>query len=235
MLSAGAFVQVDVDVTDELRLSGGARYDVIAFQVLPFIPTFTQVEPGEQRLGGSGLNAGLSLNLGAAFEVIENTTLYANFAQGFSLPSLAFLVVNVAPNVEIDGDEIVSPQIVNSLDLGIRGKLGNNFAYGLAGFYAFSENASQIQFDAATGFGSRVQAPQQNYGFEATLEAAPARGVRIGASLSLTETDVDPQDDGTFQPASVPPIDQRQFGAVFASRRRNGFGRNITATLAFDF
>lgn len=337
LTSGGLFLQVDFDATDKLRLSGGARYDIISFDVLPFTPTFTRVEPGLQRLGGSGSNNGLSLNLGAAYEFIENTTLYANFAQGFSLPSLAFLVVNVAPNVEIDGDEIVSPQIVNSLDLGIRGQIGNNLAYGVAGFYAFSEDGSQIRFDPTTGFGERVQAPQRNYGFEISLDAVPAEGFRVGTTLSITETDVDPQDDGTFQPGStvdmiplttsirasydipsidglsfsaelftvgnrdraftflvdsdddgqtdldgngdpiradgyrlrgfttvdlganyqfklgnvnsflalqilnilnetyVPPIDQRQFGAIFASRRRNGFGRNATLTLGFDF
>ncbi|MEM6633643.1 MAG: hypothetical protein AAF694_28480, partial [Bacteroidota bacterium] len=32
----------------------------------------------------------------------------------------------------------------------------------------------------------------------------------------------------------VPPISQRQFGEVFAIRRRNGFGRNLTMTLGFD-
>ncbi|MEM9723369.1 MAG: TonB-dependent receptor, partial [Bacteroidota bacterium] len=339
LFSAGIFLQADFDVTDDLRLSGGARFDAISFDVLPFIPTFTRVEPGQQRLGGSGSNSGVSLNVGAAYEFIENTTLYANFSQGFSLPSLAFLVVNVAPNVEIEGDEIVSPQIVNSVDLGIRGQIGDNLAYGVAGFYAFSEDGSQIRFDAATGFGERVQAPQRNYGFELSLDAAPAKGFLIGTSLSITETDVDPQDDGTFQPASsvetiplttsirtsytvpsieglsftaelftvgnrdrafrflvdsdedgeidldanenpiradgyllrgfstvdigasyqfpkewlggvggylsfqvlnllnetyVPPISQRQFGEVFAIRRRNGFGRNLTMTLGFD-
>ncbi|MEM6380832.1 MAG: TonB-dependent receptor, partial [Bacteroidota bacterium] len=339
LFNGGVFLQADVDVTDKLRLSGGARFDVISFDVLPFIPTFTTVQPGELRLGGSGSNSGLSLNIGTAYEFVENTTAYANFSQGFSIPSLAFLVVNIAPGIEIDGDEIVSPQIVNSVDFGIRGKLGDNFAYGLAGFYAFSDDGSQIQFDPATGFGSRVQAPQRNYGFEVNLEAAPTPDLRIGANISVTETDVDPQDDGTFQPAStvetiplttslraayqvptvkglafsaelfsignrdraftflvdsdengeidldgngdpiradgyqlegyttvdfgasyefpknwfgdvngsvslqvlnlfnetyVPPIDQRQFGEVFAIRRRNGFGRNMTITLNFD-
>ncbi|MEL7162160.1 MAG: hypothetical protein AAFN92_15500, partial [Bacteroidota bacterium] len=33
----------------------------------------------------------------------------------------------------------------------------------------------------------------------------------------------------------VPPTSQRQFGPIFAIRRRNGFGRNLTATLAFNF
>ncbi|MEM9985843.1 MAG: TonB-dependent receptor, partial [Bacteroidota bacterium] len=202
LLSGGAFVQADFNVTENLRLSGGVRYDAISFTVLPFIPTFTQVQPGELRLGGSGFNSGFSLNLGTAYEFVENTTLYANFSQGFSLPSLAFLVVNVEPGVEIDGDELVSPQIVNSADLGLRGQIGKKVAYGLAGFYAYSEDGSQIQFDAATGFGSRVQAPQRNYGFEASLDVAPVKGLRLGATLALTETDVDPQDDGTFQPAS---------------------------------
>ncbi len=339
LFNGGIFLQADYDVTDKLRLSGGARFDAISFDVLPFIPTFTVIEPGVERIGGSGSNSGLSLNLGTAYEVVENTTLYANFAQGFSLPSLAFLVVNVAPDVKIEGDDIVSPQVVNSVDFGVRGQLGNNFAYGLAGFYAFSEDGSQIQFDAATGFGQRIQAPQRNYGFEVSLEAAPADGLLLSTSLSITETDVDPQDDGTFQPAStvetiplttsvraayelpsvkglsfnaelftmgsrdrafvflvdsdndgqidlddndnpiradgyrlrgfttidlganyefpekwlgdvggrlsvqvlnllnetyVPAIDQRQFGAIFANRRRNGFGRNLTMTLAFD-
>ena len=339
LFSGGVFVQADWDINSRLRLSGGARYDVNSFDVLPFIPTFARVAPGQQRLGGSGTNSGLSLNLGTSYEVIENTNLYVNFAQGFSIPSLAFLVVNVAPDQEIQGDEIVSPQIVNSIDLGVRGQIGSNFAYGLAGFYAFSEDGSQIQFDAATGFGERVQAPQRNYGFEATLDAAPAKGFRVGTTISITETDVDPQDDGTFQPAStvdavpfttslrtsytlpsapglsfslelfsisnrdrafrflldkdndgqtdldddgnpiradgyrlrgfstldlggsytfpeswlggiggrisfqvlnllnetyVPPIDQRQFGEVFAIRRLNGFGRNLTVSLEFD-
>lgn len=338
--SGGVFFQTDVDVTDALRLSGGLRYDINAFEILPFIPTFTRLEPGRQRLGGTGQNAGLSVNLGAAYEVVENTTLYANFAQGFSLPALGFLVTNVEPDIEIDGDEIVSPQIVNSVDLGVRGQLGTNLAYSLAGFYAFSEDGSQIRFDPATGFGERIQAPQRNYGFEATLEASPAKGLLFSSTIAVAETDVDPQDNDSFQPGSttdvnpfttsirtsyspasasglslfaelfsvanrdrafnflldedkngepdltedgtpiradgyrlrgfstldvgasylfpekwmgdiggslsfqilnllnetyVPPIDQRQFGNVFAIRRRNGFGRNLTVTLAFDF
>ncbi|MEL6916199.1 MAG: TonB-dependent receptor [Bacteroidota bacterium] len=340
LFNAGIFAQADVDVTEELRISGGARFDVISFDVLPFAPTFTFVSPGLNRLGGSGSNSGLSINIGAAYEFVENTTLYANLSQGFSIPSLAFLVVNVAPDQVIEGDEIVSPQIVNSLDFGLRGNLGNNFAYGIAGFYAFSQDASQIQFDNATGQGSRVQAPQRNVGFEVTMQAAPTKDLRLDASISLTETDVDPQDDGTFQPAStvetipfttslranyaipavkglsvnaevyslanrdrafnflvdadndgqididddgnptradgfrlegyttvdfgtnyifpkswfgdvkanfsltvqnlfnetyVPLISQRQFGDIFADRRRNGFGTNFTATLNFKF
>lgn len=202
LLTGGAFAQADYDALDNLRLSAGARFDYITFDILPFIPTFTTVQPGVERPGGSGTNTGLSLNLGAAYEVVPQTTLYANFSQGFSLPELAFLVVNVDPDVEIDGDEIVSPQVVNSLDVGVRGRLNDRFSYGLAGFFAFSEDASQIQFDTSTGQGERTQAPKRNYGFEANVEAAPAEGFRLGADISLTETDVDPQDDGTFQPAS---------------------------------
>ncbi|MEM1269453.1 MAG: TonB-dependent receptor, partial [Bacteroidota bacterium] len=202
LTSGGVFVQADIDATDALNLSVGARYDVNSFEVIPFIPTFTRVAPGENRLGGSGSNSGLSLNLGAAFEYAPQNTVYTNFSQGFSLPSLAFLVVNIEPGVVIEGDEIVSPQVVNSVDLGFRGQLGTNFAYGVAGFFAFSEDASQIQFDTSTGQGMRLQAPQRNYGFEATINASPAQGLRIGADVAITETDVDPQDDGTFQPAS---------------------------------
>ncbi|MEL6770058.1 MAG: TonB-dependent receptor [Bacteroidota bacterium] len=351
LTSGGLFVQADYDPIEALRLTAGARYDMIAFDILPFTPTFTRVEPGVQRPGGSGYNAGLSLNLGAAYEVVPQTTLYANFAQGFSLPSLAFLVVNVDPGIPIQGDEIVSPQIVNSLDFGVRGQVGDNFAYGVAGFFAFSEDASQIRFNSSTGQGERIQAPQRNYGFEVSVDAVPAAGLRVGADVSVTETDLKPQppqelidaglldeDDGTFRPAStvetipltttlrasyalpmvdglsfnaevytlnnrtraftflldedkngvtdttmagdpsradayvlrgyttvdagvtyvfpddlfgdvgarlsvqflnllnetyIPAISQRQVGPIFASRRRNGFGRNVTVTLNF--
>ncbi|MEO0731329.1 MAG: TonB-dependent receptor, partial [Bacteroidota bacterium] len=207
--SGGAFLQADYDVSDELRLSGGVRYDINSFDILPFIPTFTRLEPGRLRLGGSGSNSGFSVNLGAAYQVKENTNVYANFAQGFSLPALGFLVTNVSPDTVISGDEIVSPQIVNSVDIGVRGKLGNNFAYGLATFYAFSQEGSQIRFDPVSGQGERVQAPQRNYGFEATLDAAPAEGLLIGITVAVAEADVDPQDDGTFQPAST--IDMNPF------------------------
>ncbi|MEM9664536.1 MAG: TonB-dependent receptor, partial [Bacteroidota bacterium] len=202
LLSGGVFLQADYDALENLHLSAGLRYDYISFDILPFTPTFTRVEPGQQRLGGSGANSGLSVNLGAAYEFTPQTALFANFSQGFSLPSLGFLVVNVAPGIEVEGDEIVSPQVVNSVDLGVRGQIGDNFAYGLSTFFAFSEDASQIQFDTQTGQGRRVQAPQRNFGFEANLEAAPAPGFRVGADVSVTETEVDPQDDGTFQPGS---------------------------------
>ncbi|MEM1268681.1 MAG: hypothetical protein AAGI08_01410, partial [Bacteroidota bacterium] len=33
----------------------------------------------------------------------------------------------------------------------------------------------------------------------------------------------------------IPPISQRQVGDVFAIRRRNGYGRNITVTLGLSF
>ncbi|MEM6722620.1 MAG: TonB-dependent receptor [Bacteroidota bacterium] len=339
LLSGGAFAQADYQITEDLRVSGGARFDIISFDILPFVPTFTFNQPGALRLGGGGRNTGLSLNLGLSYEIVDNMTVFGNFAQGFSLPSLAFLVVDLEPGVFIEGGDIVSPQIVNTLDLGLRGKVGTNFAYGITGFYAYSEDGSQISFNSTTGQGMRVQAPQRNYGFELSLEAIPAKGLRISTNIALTETDVDPQDDGTFQPGSsieaiplttsirasyqipnvpglafnaelytlnnrdraflflvdsdddgqidmdddgniiradgyelkgystvdvgatfefpqkwlgdvggrlslqvlnllnetyIPAISQRQFGALFADRRRNGFGRNMTLTVTFD-
>ncbi|MBB5751758.1 TonB-dependent receptor [Prosthecomicrobium pneumaticum] len=94
--SVAAFAQLDVPVTERLRLRGGVRYekfflDVEDFTrpdawVLGFSPTF--VPTAIEVYGGSFDYDALTFNAGAVFDVTDEVEAFASFSQGFSITDI---------------------------------------------------------------------------------------------------------------------------------------------------
>ncbi|MEM9058920.1 MAG: TonB-dependent receptor [Pseudomonadota bacterium] len=202
----GLFAQADFDVTEEITVTGGVRYDRFSFEALPHDPPFG-FPPG-LRLGGSGSNDGLSFNVGATYQVTDETTLFASFAQGFSLPNITLATNQIPPGTSLSGSAFVEPIEVNSFEGGVRGSLGP-LDYQLSGFFAKSENGFAVSVDPASGFGVTTRSPQRNYGVELSTRLNVSDDLRFGFDASFNEGDNDPNDTGDFQPLSsltVQPI-----------------------------
>ena len=200
----GAFAQFTWDVVDQLSLSGGARYENIRLTVddytgNPFVG-FGFFPPAQVQ-GGELTVDDVVFNAGAVFKASDEVSIYANFAQGFSLPSVGIALglaadgSNFADNIELE------PQKVNSYELGIRGDF-DNITLSLAGFYSTSSLGSTLNVDP-TGITSIVRAPQRNYGVEFTADWTPSDKWRLGTIFSWNEGESDLDNDGNFTALST--------------------------------
>ncbi|WP_189799400.1 TonB-dependent receptor [Tateyamaria sp. syn59] len=193
--SFGLFVQGAWDVADRVTLTGGVRYDSFDFSVGPAEPVFSR-DPGF-RPGGDGSSDGFSYNLGVLYDLNPNTTLFASFAQGFSLPTINFAAGSVAPGVPLSGTNLLEPIVVDSYEVGVRGAIGLT-DYSFAAFYAESDLGSSVRVDAATGGGRLERAPQRNYGFEFEAARPISETVNLGLGVSWNDGENDADNDGEY-------------------------------------
>jgi iron complex outermembrane receptor protein len=191
----GLFAQLQWDVSDRWRISGGLRHERIGFNV----DDYTAIN-GQQVEGGELDFNDTVFNVGTLYDISEEVSVYANFSQGFSVP--AFSRILRLPNFsDIEsGVDITQPQKVDSYELGIRGNF-NNVDASLAAFYNFAELGTRTEEDPETGFLVLQRDATRIYGIEATLDWEMSDDFTVGGILSWNEGDRE-NDDGEFIPLS---------------------------------
>ena len=188
----GLFAQLQWDLSPSFTLSGGIRQEFLGLSV----DDYTTLD-GDDIEGGEVDFDATVFNIGGVYRVTENLSLFASFAQGFSAP-LFFTLVSPPPGFSVDGGfEGLEPQTVDNYEIGMRGQWGNVQA-SLAGFYAYSDLGSFLQFLPGTDISRLVRAPQRNYGLEATLDWQPAEQWQLGGTVTWNEGESDANDDGEF-------------------------------------
>lgn len=194
--SLGLFSQLQWDVSDRLLLTGGARYENIDFSV----NDYTTVE-GIDIEGGDLNFSDTVFNLGTSYQLTNNIGIFANFAQGFSIPDLGRIIRDPSnlPTQTIASDlRITSPQKVDNYEVGVRGNW-NSVQFSLAGFYNYSSLGSTVRpRDDDPLLIEIVRAPQRNYGLEATIDVQPSDAWFLGAGVSWSEGENDEDEDGEF-------------------------------------
>ncbi|MEM8613433.1 MAG: TonB-dependent receptor [Cyanobacteria bacterium P01_H01_bin.105] len=198
--SLGLFAQIQWELSDQLLLSGGARYEQFDFQVDEFTPLFDDsfvayvgppVPAGELNFEDT------VFNIGGVYDITSEVNVFASFAQGYSVPGL-FSILNFLPVGFTIGEDVrrLQPQKVDNYEIGVRGDWGDVQA-SLAGFYNYSNLglSSRGQPDGTIQF---VRAPQRNYGLEAILDWQPSTDWQLGTSLTWSEGEDDQDGDGDF-------------------------------------
>ena len=198
----GVFSQFQWDVSEQFLLNAGVRYENINFNADDWTidainprnslnPEFAGMLPTID--GGSQNVDDVVFNFGIVYKPVPEISLFANFAQGFSIPSLRSLR-QVQPGFDIEDNDLLEPEKVNNYELGVRGNW-QNVQFTLAGFYNHSDQGQVLTIDEL-GLGFLNRAPQRNYGVEATLDWQPSDSWGLGAVVSWTEGDSDLQEDG---------------------------------------
>lgn len=193
----GIFALAEWEVTDQLQLSGGVRHERINFSTDAYT-TFDEIPipGGEQDFSDTVFNAG------ALYKATDNISLFANFAQGFSVPDLGQVLAFAEPDFSPEADlRITQPQKVNQYEVGIRGNWPTVQA-SVAGFYNTSELGSTVVFNEETNLLNVVRAPERIYGIEATADWQPAKRWQLGSTISWIEGEADVDDTGEFLPIS---------------------------------
>lgn len=139
----GLFSQVKWEASENVSLSGGVRYENINVSV---IDNWVDGQTALSYRGGEKTLDDVVFNAGVVYKATPTISLFANFAQGFSLPNISRIVQRPQPGFNFAEDvELSAPQKVDSYELGIRGQW-RNFQASLAGFYSYSSLGTTVQF-----------------------------------------------------------------------------------------
>lgn len=182
--SVGPSAQVQVDPSDRLTLSAGARWDRIGFRVDDEFFTDGNDDSGERAMTAASGHVGLVWRAASAFAP------YANVATAFETPTTTEL------NAREDGaggfNGTLGPQRIRSMELGARGRVAGRVAYEVALFESSASDAI-VQFLESGGRAFfRNAGRTRNRGVELGLTAAltdwlTARGAYTRADYRFTE------------------------------------------------
>jgi iron complex outermembrane receptor protein len=194
--SLGLFAQIQWNITDRLLLTSGARYEDIDFSVDDYITIEgTDIEGGNLNFSDTVFNVGTS------YQITNNISVFANFAQGFSIPDLGRIIrdpSNLPTQTIVSDLRITSPQKVDNYEIGVRGNW-RSVQFSLAGFYNYSDLGSTVRpRDDDPLLIEVVRAPQRNYGVEATIDVQPSDTWSLGTGVSWSEGENDEGEDGEF-------------------------------------
>lgn len=198
----GLFGSVTVDVTDQLSLTGGIRYndderdfEVIRSQDTQF-PDFLQNPLGT--VNRSVSDDTITWDASAVFEASDDVNLYARVARGYRAPSIQgrILFPPATPTPLEDGVSVAGSETITSYEAGIKSTLmGGRARVNLSGFY-YDLNDAQL-----TAVGGGVNANRvlnadnvRGYGFELDAQLAATDNLLLTASLSYNDTEI--QDSG---------------------------------------
>jgi iron complex outermembrane receptor protein len=205
----GLFAQSQWDISPRWLLSGGVRYENIGVSVDDYTAKIFQDEPIDVE-GGSINVDDIVFNIGTVYDLTDELSVFASFAQGFGVPDFGRLFRSPPDgfrSLEEDLD-LTSPQKVDNYELGFRGQW-DNVQFSLAGFYNYSDfGVSFIQLTDPLRI-EVARGPKRIYGIEATVDWQPSDIWQLGGLISWSEGEDDLDEDGDFQAlrsTEIPPI-----------------------------
>jgi iron complex outermembrane recepter protein len=222
----GLFSQVKWEASENISLSGGVRYENINVSV---IDNWVDGQTALSYRGGEKTLDDVVFNAGVVYKATPTISLFANFAQGFSLPNISRIVQRPQPGFNFAEDvELSAPQKVDSYELGIRGQW-RNFQASLAGFYSYSSLGTTVQFE---DFGSDfriLRAPQRNYGIELAVDWQPSDKWKLGSTLTWSEGERENSETGEFVAISGFEISPLKLTAYLQNETLPGWNNRLQA------
>lgn len=173
----GFFTQLEWMLNEKWTLRGGARQDLIEVKV----DDFRNLGSGALVKGGEVDYDDVSYNAGVTYAATDAVSLYASYAEGFSLPDVGLILRGAAASFVVS-DTTLQPLDVKNYEIGTRG----NWAR-VQGTLSLFYSKSRLGFFSA-GLNNPVQrAPERTYGLEATVDVDVTERLRSGGSFSWVE------------------------------------------------
>ncbi|WP_160152448.1 TonB-dependent receptor [Microbulbifer sp. ALW1] len=189
------FVQLEQRLVDDrLRLSVGARVENVTLKV----PSFTTVAGANNTYveGDSPDFSEVLGNAGAVFDVTENLTLFASFAEGFTMPDAGLILRGVNTPDQTVADLVdLQPVIADNTEVGANYQSGG---LAIAGSYFWSDSDFGSRILVVNGVGEITRQKTEIKGLELTASYQFESGVRTGIAYSQLEGHFDSDNDGTL-------------------------------------
>lgn len=193
------FLQLEADVTDNVRVRGGVRHERASVDV----PTFqdeggTFGPPGTVSAGEIEYDDTL-FNLGAVYYLSDRQEVFASYSQGFDIADVGRELRSrsagsaTQPPMDVDADDFdPNPKVVDNYELGWRG-YSRRWEASAAVYYSTS--------DEGTTFGGPPDYPllkrkEEVYGIELSGEYEVSDAWSLGGTAGWQEGRVDTDNDG---------------------------------------
>ncbi|BAT54657.1 putative ferric aerobactin receptor [Nostoc sp. NIES-3756] len=197
--SLGIFAQLNWEISDRFVLNGGVRYENADVSV----DDFTTLANPNVIIPGGDLNFNATLfNVGAIYAINPQLSVFANFAQGFSLADIGLALRNARPGFSVESLN-PEPQKVDNYEIGIRGQWDSVQA-SLSAFYNESDLGTTF-----TAPGTVIRAPERIYGLEAAIDVQPSPKWQVGSTFTLIGGEIDSNNDSEYEPLDgfrIPPL-----------------------------
>jgi len=234
----GVFAQVQSQLNDNLRLSGGIRYNHFHFQVDDYVPTLDEnfnvigtPDFNRRTIEGGELDFDdVTFNIGAVYQITPELNLFGKFSQGFSVPKFADAIGTPASGFTINESlQDLQPVKVDEFELGVRGSW-SSIQFSLAGFFNQSDLGARlapITTDEGVPILTLERAPERIYGIEATVDAQVSEDWQPGGLVSWNKGENDPNDDGDFQPLSSFEIQPIKLSAYVQNQTTSAWSNRL--------
>ena len=177
--STGLFIQDELSISENVRLSFGVRFDQVEFDV------------GDRFLG-NGDDSGVrklddvSPMIGLLANLSPDVTVYGTYSTSFETPTTTEFA---NPSGAGGFNPLLEPQAATNLEVGLRGGVGSRTRYELAVFdIGVEDELIPYEIPSSPGRDFFANAGRSNRtGLEATLISQPTD--RIGVTLSYTYAD----------------------------------------------
>ncbi|MDZ8052738.1 MAG: TonB-dependent receptor domain-containing protein [Aulosira sp. ZfuVER01] len=197
--SLGLFAQLNWEIGDRFVLNGGVRYENADVSV----DDFSTLANSNAIVPGGDLNFDATLfNVGAVYAINPQLSVFANYAQGFSLSDIGLALRNAPPGFSVESLR-PEPQKVDNYEIGIRGQWDTVQA-SLSAFYNESDLGTTF-----TAPGTVIRAPERIYGLEAAIDAQPSSTWQVGGTFTLIGGEIDTNNDSEYEPLDgfrIPPL-----------------------------
>ncbi|MEQ1542229.1 MAG: TonB-dependent receptor [Novosphingobium sp.] len=187
----GLFGSLNYEFESGLKLQGGMRYNHDKRTMVASRPVDTR--PGFLGFGGpvANQNANVSGNVltwdvAASYAASEDLNLFARVARGYRAPSIQGRLVFGRTL------SLAKQETTMSYEAGLKSKLAGGLArFNLTGFYFSTKDMQLTAVGGASNFTTLINAKKvDGYGFEAELEAKPAKGLTLTAGVSYNHNEI---------------------------------------------
>ena len=226
----GLFAQAQWDASPRWLISGGVRYENIGLSVDDYTARLFRDTPAD--VEGGSINADdVVFNIGTVYDLTDELSVFASFAQGFGVTDFGTNVLRNPPDGfrSLEDDlEFTAPQKVNNYELGLRGQW-QDVQFSLVGFYNESELGVSLVTPDVDSSVEVARVPERIYGIEATVDWQPSSTWQLGGLISWNEGENDLDEDGDFEALSTRTIQPLKITAYVENETLPGWRNRLQA------
>jgi len=222
------FLQLEQRLLDDrLRLSAGVRHENVELEV----PGFTTIASANSTTvpGGNPSFEKALTNAGIVFDLTDNLSLFASYAEGFTMPDAGLILRAVnTPGQSVDELVDLQPVIADNIEIGAS---YHNDGLEISGSYFWSDSDLGSRIQVVNGAGQIRREKTEIEGLELALNYRFESGLTTGVTYSKLDGRYDSDGDGS--------VDRDLDGRNIAPDRINLFvegplARNWNARLQYS-
>lgn len=201
----GFYLHDEVNIRDNLFLSGGYRHDQADFRFSPSTPHKTDMSED-------------SYTAGINYAFYKQSYIYCSFSRSFRYPLLDELYSFFTNTINTD----LGPQSSNNYEIGIRYFFTDNF---YAHFNLFRiDTDDEIVFNPATYINENLDGKTRRDGIEISLSAKPVDWLTLKGGYTYLDAEIK---EGAFKGKNVPNVPTQKVDVYVLT----SLGKGFTVTL----